>query len=213
MIDTTYRGWKRESKDRCREILNDATIGSRLNDCDCIWLEQVLELHPEADDKFGCGVDYFEVRKNGYGGRTFWIIRTDGTATDFSFMRCISAGHAMADFNKACRTAVAQDIIAFKNSVFDGREYTVCPVLGERIFRDTCHIDHAPPHTFETIVEEFAATLTNPIACVRPTRDGETVTRLIDDDLVQEFRELHGRLAELRAVSKYANLSTLRRKQ
>jgi hypothetical protein len=213
MIDTSRRGWKKKATEHCRKILNEAAIGSRLSDCDCEWLKQVLDLHQEASRKIGCGVHYFEVRKNGYGGRGFWIIRNDGTVTDFSFVKCISPGHAMADFAKACRTAVADDIIAFKNSVFDGKEHAICPVSGELIFRDSCHIDHAPPSTFDVLVASFAKMHNDPAGCVRPTHDGETVTRFECEDVAQQFRKFHAENAVLRAVSKYANLSTLRKRE
>lgn len=211
-IDTSYRGWKKEVKSQCRQILYDAELGVSLNDCDQHFLCGVLELHPEADQKFGVGVDYFYVKRNEYGGRTFWLRRTDGSETDFSFMRCVSAAHAMTDFAKACRTAVVQDILAFKNLVFDGVDFVTCPIVGERIFRDTCHIDHAPPYTFDRIVQEFTLLLENPLQEVEETRDGETVTRFRNDEVAEQFREFHNSHASLRAISKYANLSVLRRK-
>ena len=48
---------------------------------------------PAEESKIGSGVSYFETRINKTnGGRTigFWVVRTDGTSLDFSFIKAIA---------------------------------------------------------------------------------------------------------------------------
>ncbi len=212
MIDTSYRGWKTDATRRCKEALRRTEPTRRVNDHDELFLKELIELHPEANQKIGCGIDYFKVERNQYGGRNFWLVREDGTETDFSYISCISAGSAMADFAKACRTAVADDVIAFRDAAFAGKDYLTCPVIGERIFVDTAHVDHEHPG-FKAIVDAFALTLECPTREVEETRDGDVVTRFKRPEVADAFRAFHSERAALRVVSKYANLSVLRKRR
>ncbi|EAV44217.1 putative (AF322013) ID483 (Bradyrhizobium japonicum) [Stappia aggregata IAM 12614] len=48
---------------------------------------------PAEESKIGSGVSYFETRINRTnGGRTigFWVVRSDGTSLDFSFIKAIA---------------------------------------------------------------------------------------------------------------------------
>lgn len=48
---------------------------------------------PANESKIGSGVSYFETRVNRTnGGRTigFWVVRTDGSSIDFSFIKAIA---------------------------------------------------------------------------------------------------------------------------
>ena len=66
--------------------------------------------HPSKDEKIGSGIDAIYVRQNPMfpTQRSFWIRRTDGTETDFSYLRCIDGCDKSARhwFNAACRYAV-----------------------------------------------------------------------------------------------------------
>lgn len=211
MIDTTCRGWKKKSKEWCQGILHGTPLLESVNfDGEC-YLRNLIQLHPEAEQKIGCGIHHFVVRPNEYKGRTFWIVRIDGSETDFSFTRCISDVKPMTDFAKACRTAVTQEILDFKNMTFDICEFVVCPISGERITRDSCHVDHTLPTTFKWIVDEFAKTLSDHISEVEETKDGEVVTRFRDEHVAEAFRAFHRKHAKLRVVSIRSNLSTLRK--
>jgi hypothetical protein len=86
-----------------------------------------------------------------------------------------------------------------------------CPITGELVSRETCHIDHAPPWTFDAMVSEFAVGR-GLLDEVEPTADGRTTTRFRDGALSRAFAEFHRGLASLRVVSRKANLGVLRRK-
>lgn len=206
----TGRGWKKKTRERCSLILNSLPLGSRVVGDDHVFLLDVLCMHPEVDAKIGVGVAYFDVRSNEWGGRTFWFVRKDGSESDFSFLKCLTPPSPIQDFAKACRTAVVLDILHFKDTVFAAGEVR-CPFTGEILYRNTVHIDHAPPWLFDTLVQEFAKNFGDLKAEVVPTHDGKTVTEFIRQDVVEAFRTFHNERAVLRAVSKTANLSLLRK--
>jgi hypothetical protein len=83
---------KKDAEQACRDILYRYEPGHRVAEiADEQFLLDLLELHPQRDEKFGCGVDHFEVRVNPkfVRQRTFYLVRVDRTETDFSFVKCL----------------------------------------------------------------------------------------------------------------------------
>lgn len=78
-----------------KEILNRYKIGDRVNDEDAADLSALLERHDERDEKVGKGVVGFEVRSPPddapqFSQKCFWVVRSDGTAIDFSYVHCLA---------------------------------------------------------------------------------------------------------------------------
>jgi hypothetical protein len=76
------------------KMLNGYALGARVSAADAIELEALLKLHSEYAKKVGVGISHFEVRKPPadappFSSRCFWIVRTDGTAEDFSIGHCL----------------------------------------------------------------------------------------------------------------------------
>lgn len=197
-----------------RRILNGTPLGQPLVDAADADVRALLARHPEADRKrAGADPVYFFVGGNEYGGRCFYLRRPEGTETDFSFMACIKGKPSkMAEFKAACRTAVVPDILAAKERLLQ-EQGLVCAVTGETLTLDQVHVDHAPPHPFDEIVQMFIREVrVDPETVDIPLgEDGDTVTRFGDRDVALTFRLFHDLCAHLRLVSKRANLSILRR--
>lgn len=210
MIAPIPRGQKKCYIDRARSILRGRELFEPLACADEDFLAELIARHPDSLLKVGAGIDHFEVRPDGWGGRCFWIVRVDSTATDFSFLSCLKAPTPRQDFAAACRHAVVDQVLAFKELAFADTASLSCPVTGEPVTRETCHIDHAPPWTFDDIVTEFALGR-DLSADVEPTADGCTFTRFRDPATARAFAEFHAERAVLRVVSRRANLSILRR--
>jgi len=70
-------------------ILHRYDVGDRVSAADEEVLRAALALHPEADEKIGCGVTHFSVRTADFGTKCFWINRPDGTTEKFSYIACI----------------------------------------------------------------------------------------------------------------------------
>lgn len=88
----------------------------------------------------------------------------------------------------------------------------ICPVTGEKI-EDGGHVDHAPPWSFERIVDEFVKDNAIDVESVAYLDgDGQTQSVFADPALARSFAEYHRARAKLRLVSKHANLSVLKKK-
>jgi hypothetical protein len=72
-----------------RRMLNRYAVGDRVADGDAVQLASLLRKHPDAEQKIGTGVDYFSVRNAEFGTRCFEVVRSDGSAIDFSFRWCV----------------------------------------------------------------------------------------------------------------------------
>jgi hypothetical protein len=193
-----------------REILN-AQLGE-VDDAHVPFLIDLFSRHQDADQKFGVGLKYIRVvLAMPYETRCFEIERVDGTRTDISYLECLSPSTVFDWLPAACRTAVVDQIQAFKDAEFSAGP-VACAVTGEIVTRETCHVDHAPPWTFEVIVESFLDNSVYDLAQIGFV-DGDNVTtyQFVDREIAEHFARFHAEHASLRVVSKQANLSLLRR--
>jgi len=74
-------------------MLNRYSVGACVSGTDATDLTALLARHDERDEKIGSGIDHFEVdaAPDGYAGKCFWIVRTDGSKIDMSFKHCLEA--------------------------------------------------------------------------------------------------------------------------
>jgi hypothetical protein len=208
-IGTTEFPTKKAAREALQKILYAYRPGQRVTEEHGLFLADVLFLHPEFEDKAGCGVTHFTVEQN-EGSVGFWLHRPDGTKTDWSFYSCLDPPTAEDDALKGFRSAVRSQIEDFKTEI----NYAApCPITNRPLLEDDVHIDHQVP--FRKLVEDFLATrgLALRDVTVVPTIDGQTTTVLADAALRDAWRTYHQTHAVLRAVSAEANLGLLRRKR
>ena len=182
-------------------------------------LERYDTAHTDEDTKIGAGIDFFEVRTNrGFGGPTrgFWVTRTDGTSTDFSFpwaIRGVPKPQAQ-EFVDACRSAVDKDLKSAKRSFFamygDLDGLVPCEITGRPLSFDDAHIDHAHP-SFGVLVIAFRAArgwhAVIPPGTLSKPSDNQLTTTFVDPLLVDDFRTYHHAAASLRMVCPVSNLA------
>jgi hypothetical protein len=72
-----------------KEILNRYQVGQFVGSADEVHLRALLATHVDFESKTGSGVESFQVNFDGYRGKCFWVVRTDGTKEDFSYQRCV----------------------------------------------------------------------------------------------------------------------------
>jgi hypothetical protein len=204
-------GSKSKAEEAIRKILYAYPVGATVKFEDAQFLADLLDLHPERDAKVGVGARSFQIEQNG-PTRGFWLTRTDGSRTDFSFKSCLTPPTAESDARAGFRSEVRDQIAEFRALQFAGGREVRCPITGESVNSGTSHVDHVPP--FEDLVRLFLsrAGLSLSAVGVEPTRDGETETRLADRGLGEAWAAFHRQHAGLRIVSVQANLSLLRRR-
>ena len=74
--------------------------------------------------KIGAGIKHFERRLNrgdGFSSSGFWLVRSDGTETDFSYISAVKGEpkSVAEQYYGACRSAVSRDLLAMKQDQFD----------------------------------------------------------------------------------------------
>ena len=173
-------------------------------------LRELFELHPNADEKVGAGVDHIELRINQeYKSRGFWIVRVDGTETDISYKNCMDGDKVHRKrFIRACRFAVKEHIEKFKREYFRVALTPTCQLTGVPITPSNSHVDHTPPYTFERIVEAFI--VLNELNVDAPGLlvsgvDGLMIPTFVDPVLRDDFVRFHNDLYKPRVISAAAN--------
>jgi hypothetical protein len=189
--------------------------GDSIHATDAVHLHQLIERHVEAPQKIGGGIARFYVERTNKGTCCFWLERTDGSRTDFSYISCIKAKPKTLnqEFAEACREAVADDLRAAKRAYFDAHGDETgrvpCDITGELLLPHESHLDHAHPMTFEVIVRGFLAAerVTPSRSILSGSRDQQFATTFTDPDRAQRFRDYHHQAAHLRIIQSGLNLS------
>jgi len=119
-------------------------------------------------------------------------------------------------FKQACRDTISDQIKHFRAVALAriSSQSFICPISKLAVGRDELHVDHEPPQTFDWIVSMFVATRKIDVRAVifGGFGDNETRTRSEDSRLRADWWLFHKTHARLRLVSKYANLSTIRKR-
>lgn len=206
--ERTYRT-KESAKAAIYEVRDRVKARGGTSPDDDEFLRNLVALHPDAESKVGCGVDHFEVRRN-VNNDGFWIVRTDESETDFSFIKCLYGASQEAKVQSAMRYAVLDQKLAARDLAFAGADILTCPVTGEPIRVGDCHMDHESP-TFVEIADAFAEQVGGYASIETISIDGDIGRRFVDFALSSRWQAFHAERARLRAVSVRANLSVLRR--
>jgi hypothetical protein len=165
-------------------------------------------------------VAHFERRLNtgtGWSSSGFWVVRQDGTATDFSYIDAVKGKPKgiSQDFYSACRHAVSLDLILAKKQAFeqygDYQERVECELTGKMVTFEEAHLDHAWPY-FSHLVSGFRAargwSRDIPDGVVSAPADGQTTATFLDAEVAEAFRAFHHDQAVMRILSREANLQT-----
>jgi hypothetical protein len=204
---------KQDVTDAVRKILYQYRPGEIVGILHHDFLLSLLGFHKHCKQKIGGGVLAFTVETNPlFPSQTgFWITRLDGSRTDFSFVECISPAPAIRCLKSAMRQEIAAQVIAAKNAVFDKSPRCACPISGDSLSRDNCHVDHEPPDTFDVIADRFIAAMDiNPETIEMTGGDGVVGEEFVDRALALAWSDFHARHAKLRMVSALANLSDIK---
>lgn len=208
---------KTAAMERVKRILHESPLNVPLSGEDLRIARSLLELHPNAQQKIGCGVRQIEVRRhNDFGPSTpcMYAIREDGTVTDFSYIRCFDGDKSYRKkFLAACREAIKQHLDHFKTEFFRVAKKPTCQLTAEPLTPDNCHVDHIPPYAFERIVESFAVLysidLNDPKLCVSDV-DCFLIPTFSSALMRDNFIVFHNSLGQFRCISAAANTSLVR---
>ena len=178
-------------------------------------LERFDVLVADGAPKIGVGIERFERRLNrgdGWSSPGFWVIRTDGTSTDFSYVKAVdgNAKSQSQEFYDACHNAVSRDLLKLKQKQFDhfsnGDGEIECDLTGELVSFPNASLSHATP-SFGTIVDAFRRLKGweggPPPGTLTSSEDEQLSTHFTDDAVSREFRDYHHKVAVLRIIAKH----------
>lgn len=197
-----------------RDLLLRYRPGQRITGEDAEFVMALVTLHRNRAAIEDCGIAYFTVQDIGKGWRRFLVHRKDSSIRDFSWRHAIYPENAKSRLMGVCRSAVQDQIKAFRNQYFVHMQIAYCPVTGAAITSITADVDHQEPDTFVALVTRWLQMVRldpEDIELVAST-DYQTETRMADEVLEMSWREFHKTHARLRVVHQYANRSILRRK-
>jgi hypothetical protein len=209
---TTYKT-KKELIEAVRSVLYRYQPGEFLDDGDFDLLFDLLHRHPSAKEKIGCGVISIGVHLTEWSNQGFFLLRQDGSRTDFSFLHCISPKSPLADFKSAARVEVFTQIRDFKKSAFGGQMLFRCELTGEEVEYGNAHVDHVTPITFDRLIFDFMDQFgvdPNTVQ-IGGFGDGEMEKSIADKTIAEAWKKFHKENAILRVISAKANLSIAKR--
>ena len=208
---------QKELREHIRSILYRYRDFENLNDEDFEFMCEILNRHPDIDRKIKAGIKsiHAETNQDWNNTRSFFINRVDGTKTDFSFEKCIKGvdkDKYLNLFKTAARNAIKDQILDFRNAFFaeyaDNNGYIICPIEGIKINNEQAHVDHIPPHTFDSIVNDFTSEEKIDLTKIQyyGFGDCESKKEFKDEELERKFALYHKKRAKLRVLSKKAHL-------
>src|SRR5437773_3360021 len=133
VIGAHYFSSKGAAKNFVRSIVESYLDHEKISDpAHDAFLRTLIQLHPDVSEKIGRGIDYFTIKHDDKTGKTrhFLITRIDGSLADFSWQCCIDGRNWRREVIQTLRDAVADDIIAFRNAMFDSGDVH-CAVTGD----------------------------------------------------------------------------------
>lgn len=182
------------------------------------FFRDLLDLHPHTEVKIGCGVRGFYAQWNPVykNTRTLYLVRQDGSVTDWSWTECLKPSSHEKKIKMAFRALLEPGMIIFKKKFFDSQPYvaTPCPITGQLMTFASAHVDHIPPQTFEALFRDFIATNKVDITTLTISSDGKDNTYRVtisDEVLANRWLDYHSQHAHLRVISSHANLSNVKK--
>lgn len=185
--------------------------GQPLKGVDDAFVRALLQRHRHYATKIGSGIAWIWVQRNFNSlhpeAARFVIRHTDGSMSDVAWRRCLEPTNALREVAHVCRSLVREQINTFRRDHFRG----VCNTCGETI--TDCHVDHAPPDTFDSLVRKWlhVMRLSADDVVILGARGYEQPSYFEDEILAPEWVEYHAINARLRCVCRRCNLSTLRK--
>jgi len=202
---------RKAARDAARRILHYYWPGEIVRDqAHHQFHVDLVYLHSSGVEKIGVGISHFEVRHNLFSTTGFWLVRTDGTATDFSYLKCISPPTHRAQVTAALRRAIDDQILEFRNQALSEGP-VLCPVYNIPLTTNNSEVDHAAPLTFKRLSELLVDMFGGWDAIeLQPERDGVLGDKLADWKVEWQWQDFHMARANLRLVSRAANQGPLR---
>lgn len=210
-INGVFYPTQRELQQEVSALLRRYRAPYRLEHNEAALMMDLLERHPSAEQKIGCGVRAIWILSNGKFGNGYYVERTDGSWEDFSYKQCLRPFTHASKCKFAFRRAIDPQVNAVKKQVFPLPGAVIsCPITGDAIVWETSHVDHEPPYTFAALLEQYMAWrgLTFDEIILDDPVDG--IGSVLPPALSADWASWHAEHAVLRVISAEANIKLVR---
>jgi hypothetical protein len=168
-----------------------------------LWFE-LLDRHPQREEKIGVGVKEFFKAKNEFGKQTLFVRRVDGSFDNFSWLTCIKQKNRTSRKNllEAMREAVDGQIQYFKRRSKE-KHCAICVIelLGLEV-----EVDHEKP--FRELAREFLGSRDSAPVMFDDCRGTQRACfKEVDLDFQTAWESFHADNATLRLTCKGCNRS------
>lgn len=205
----------------CKYVLNNAGVNTLLQGEWASVLDDVLKMHLCYEGKtkgqnYSIGVRVCNINPR---NRQFYILRADGSDTDFSYIKAISESKTkLSRIKEALRDSIGYQTIAYKKNYFtenaDSKGFVICEETNLKVKMKDSHIDHYPKQ-FDEILQEWADkySVVSEDVSLTPPGDNGTVWIMDDESLLQSFKDYHAETATYRIVLNKVNLQRKKAKR
>jgi hypothetical protein len=207
----SYRS-KKAAGDAVREVLYRYLVGETVDqEEDHLLLLDLLDMHHEAADKIGSGVERFEVTSSQLGPYPgFQVVRTDGTKIDFSYKTCLQPPTVRQQVLNIMRSEVQAQV----NAYFEDRKNAgtlVSDQSGEPLDTTNTAVSYFRGPWFVDIAEEFAGDVGGWAAIPMTPSTEPGLGRIADREMAERWRQHHRDRAVFGLLSQQENLRRPRR--
>lgn len=198
---------KSAAGDAIREIRDRYQVGETVHQLeDQELLRDLIDLHKEAAEKIGCGIDSFVIDRPMRGQHSgFKIVRTDGSEIDFSFLSCLSPPNHRQQVLAAMRGEVVDTVSAY----FAMRAATntlTSDLSGTALDANDPHVSYFQGPPFVEIGTQFAAAAGGWDSIELNSAAAAGYARFKDRDLADRWREHHKEHSVLGLLTAQENL-------
>lgn len=206
---------RKAAETEIRRVLHGTDRGTPLEGADLDLIRGLLDCHPDATAKIGCGIASIKVRSIEYGSPGFWITRIDGTGDDFSYRKALDgAPNRNTAIRQAMRHAIRHQVDEYRRAQFaahaDRDGMLRCPLTGLRVRPSGAHVDHIEP--FADIALRFINGCGGPNSIPLGSSPHHPGPALADPIQLTAWTIYHRQQARLRVVHASANLARYARK-
>lgn len=208
---------KAELREYCKFLLNTEPYGLLQGNAFEV-INDVLNMHHRYQEKVGYGTYNIGIRPCTVNRRNnqFYILRDDGTDTDFSYYKCLQSISKESTLKRALRHVVKYQLINYKTKYYKDNaknNYVICPVTKLKVKRNESHLDHYPLQ-FEELVSDWMVSneLTMKDIKIKPDGDNSVSWLLEDESYIESFYKYHQEHATYRVVLNKVNLQRERAK-
>lgn len=187
----------------CKKIIARYQMAQVLKIEDQIFFAQLFTLHPDYEEKAGCGIKAIRYGYDPeYGTRCLIIVRYDGTETTISWGNCLQSPKKKYRVEKAFRNASACQVNAFKARTVLSPVF--CFISGERLGLANSRVVYNAELSFNELVGQFLRSLSLEYADIvlqYGEHFGELNTVSVDENLASKWCAYHEEKAVMTLVS------------